>query len=160
MARVGVPFGVKGWIKVQLFTEALDSLLDHDHWQIGHGEQWHDFAIEDARVHGDGLVAKLQGIDDRDAAFLLRGREVAVNRDDLPEPETGEYYWSDLIGLKVVNRQGVELGQVSELMETGSHDVLVVRGERERLIPFAAAYGVEVDLDARRLTVDWEADWL
>jgi 16S rRNA processing protein RimM len=159
MGRIGAPFGIKGWIKVQPYTETLDSLFDYDLWQVGRSEGWQDFAVEEAAVHGDGLIAKLVGIDNREQAFALRGREIAVNREELPQTAENEYYWNDLIGLTVVNGQGVELGQVAGLMETGSHDVLVVKGERERLIPFADAYVASVDLPGRRIEVDWEADW-
>jgi 16S rRNA processing protein RimM len=159
MGRIGAPFGIMGWLKVQPFTETLDSLLDYDLWQIGQGESWQDFEVEEAAVHGAGLVAKLAGVDSREQASALRGREIAVNREDLPRTADSEYYWNDLIGLTVVNRQGVELGQVAGLMETGSHDVLVVRGERERLIPFADAYVTNVDLSGKRIEVDWEANW-
>lgn len=159
MGRLGAPFGVKGWIKVQPYTETPDSLFDYDIWQVGRDETWQDFEVEDAAIHGDGLIAKLAGIDDRDQAFALRGREVAVNREELPEAAENEYYWNDLIGLTVVNREGVELGLVAGLMETGSHDVLVVKGDREHLIPFADKYVIQVDLTGRRIQVDWGPDW-
>ncbi len=159
MGRVGAPFGIKGWIKVQPYTESLDNLFDYDVWQINQGAAWQDFEVEEAAIHGDGLIAKLAGIEERDQAFALRGKEIAVNREQLPEPATGEYYWNDLIGMAVFNREGVVLGQVTGLMETGSHDVLVVKGERERLIPFADAYVARVDQLGRRIEVDWELDW-
>jgi 16S rRNA processing protein RimM len=159
MGRLGAPFGVKGWIKVQPYTETLDSLFDYDIWQIGRNETWQTFEVEDAAVHGDGLIAKFAGIDDRDQAFALRGREIAVNREELPATSEDEYYWNDLIGLTVVNREGVELGKVDKLMETGSHDVLVVKGDREHLIPFVDAYVTRVAMPGRRIEVDWELDW-
>ena len=159
MGRLGAPFGIKGWIKVQPYTETLDSLFDYDIWQVGRDETWQDFEVEEAAIHGDGLIAKLAGIDDRDQAFALRGREIAVNREELPEAAEDEYYWNDLIGLTVVDRAGVELGQVAGLMETGSQDVLVVKGDRERLIPFVDAYVTRVDMPGKRIDVDWELDW-
>ena len=159
MGRVGAPFGIRGWIKVQPYTESLDSLFDYDVWQINQGAAWQDFEVEEAAIHGDGLIAKLVGIEERDQAFALRGKEIAVNREQLPEPAANEYYWNDLIGMTVFNREGVELGQVTGLMETGSHDVLVVKGERERLIPFADAYVARVDQLGRRIEVNWELDW-
>lgn len=159
MGRLGAPFGIKGWLKVQPYTETLDSLFDYDLWQIGQGDGWQDFEVEEAAVHGDGLIAKLVGIDDRDQAFALRGREIAVNREELPEAAEDEYYWSDLIGLTVVNREGIELGQVAGLMETGSQDVLVVKGDREHLIPFVDAYVTRVDMPGGRIDVDWGLDW-
>lgn len=159
MGRIGAPFGIKGWIKIQPYTETLDSLFDYDVWQISLGEEWQDFEVDEAAVHGDGLIAKLVGIEDRDQAFALRGKEIAVNREELPEAAKDEFYWNDLIGLSVINRQGVELGQVAGLMETGSHDVLVVQGDRERLIPFTDAYVGRVDLTGRRIEVDWDPEW-
>jgi 16S rRNA processing protein RimM len=159
MGRIGAPFGIKGWIKVQPYTETLDSLFDYDFWHVGRDENWQDFEVEEAAVHGDGLIAKLVGIDNREQAFALRGREVAVNRQALPQTAENEYYWTDLIGLTVVNQQGVELGQVAGLMETGSQDVLVVKGDRERLIPFVDAYVTRVDMPGERIDVDWEPDW-
>lgn len=159
MGRINAPFGVKGWVKIKPFTETLDALLDYPDWQIGKGNQWRDVSVEDAAVQGDFIVAKLPGCDDRDAAFALRGQEIAVDREELPDTETGEYYWEDLIGLTVVNREGVELGKVSKLLETGANDVLVVKGEKEILIPFVEVYVLTVDLAQGRIEVDWGLDY-
>ncbi|MEW6133950.1 MAG: ribosome maturation factor RimM [Pseudomonadota bacterium] len=163
MGRINAPFGVKGWIKIKPFTETLDALLDYPVWQIGKGEQWRKMDVEDAALHGDFIVAKLSGCNDRDAAFALRGQEIAVDREELPDTEEGEYYWEDLIGLAVVNRQGAELGKVASLMETGAHDVLVVKGGmeigKEILIPFVGAYVLNVDLAQGTIEVDWGLDY-
>ncbi|MGA7179099.1 MAG: ribosome maturation factor RimM [Thiobacillaceae bacterium] len=159
MGRLGAPFGIKGWIKVQPYTETPDSLFDYHIWQVGRNENWHEFEVEDAAVHGAGLIAKLAGIDDRNQASDLRGREIAVNREELPETPEDEFYWNDLIGLSVINREGIKLGEVATLMETGNHDVLVVKGNKEHLIPFADAYVKQVDLPGRRIEVDWGPDW-
>jgi 16S rRNA processing protein RimM len=102
---------------------------------------------------------KLEGCDDRDAAARLRGREVAVPRSELPANAEGEYYWSELIGLNVVSRDGAALGRVTGLLETGANPVLVVGGDRERLIPFVEAVVVKVDVAGGRLTVDWGTDF-
>jgi 16S rRNA processing protein RimM len=159
MGRINAPFGIQGWVKIQPFTETLDALLDYPDWQIGKGNQWRDVEVEEASVHGEFIVAKLAGCDDRDAAFALRGQEIAVDREELPDTGEGEYYWEDLIGLTVVNREGVELGKVSSLMETGAHDVLVVKGEKEILIPFVEVYVLNVDLAQGRIEVDWGLDY-
>ncbi len=163
MGRINAPFGVKGWVKIKPFTETLDTLLDYPEWQIGKGGQWRKVDVEDATLHGDFIVAKLAGCNDRDAAFALRGQEIAVDREELPDTGEGEYYWEDLIGLAVVNRDGVELGKVSSLMETGAHDVLVVKGEKEVskeiLIPFVEVYVLNVDLAQGRIEVDWGLDY-
>jgi 16S rRNA processing protein RimM len=159
MGRVAAPFGVKGWVRVQVFTEALDSLLDYPTWWLGRGENWREQQVEEADVHGRTLVARLAGCEDREAAAALTGAQIAVPQSELPEPGAGEYYWRDLQGLRVANLQGQELGTVSRLVETGAHGVLVVKGDRERLIPFVDAYVVKVDLAQGELVVDWGADY-
>jgi 16S rRNA processing protein RimM len=159
MGRIAAPFGVQGWIKVQTFTETLESLLGYAQWWVGQEQNWQCREVEDAAVHGQVVIAKLRGCDDRDAAAGLKGAHVAVPREALPDNAPGEYYWADLHGLKVRNLQGEELGTVSHLLATGANGVLVVQGERERLIPFVAAYVVAVDLAHGELVVDWGADF-
>jgi 16S rRNA processing protein RimM len=159
MGRVAVPYGVHGWIKVQTFTEALDTLLDYPVWWVGAPGQWRECKVDECKTHTNTLVAKLAGCSDRDMALALKGRQIAVPRSTLPEPDEGEYYWSDLIGLEVQNLQQVSFGQVSEVFATGSNDVLVVQGERERLIPFTSETVQKVDLAARSMLVDWDADF-
>ena len=110
-------------------------------------------------MQGDAVVARLTGCEDRDAAAVLRGKPVAVPRAALPETRSGEYYWADLIGLAVVNTGSQELGRVVEVLQTGANDVLVVQGERERLIPFIATVIREVDSTAGMIRVDWGADY-
>lgn len=158
MGRVVAPFGVKGWIKIQPFTRNVDALLEHRAWWLGREGRWDDSQVEDGAVHGRSLIAKLQGCDDRDRAARFKGMEVALPRSALPASADGEYYWADLIGLEVVNREGVSLGRVTGLMETGASHVLVVRGERERLIPFAEPVIESVDVRGDGLVVDWPAD--
>jgi 16S rRNA processing protein RimM len=114
---------------------------------------------EEFKVRPAAVSAKLEGVDDRSGAELLRGCDVAVTREDLGEAGDGEHYWVDLVGLAVVNLQGEVLGQVEDLLRAGGSDVLVVRGERERLIPFVADFVKEVDRGAKRVTVDWEAGY-
>lgn len=159
MGRITVPYGVKGWLNIQPDTEMLDGLFDYPVWWIQTEAGWHEFQVEEAKVHGDHLVAKLESIEDRDQAFRLKGKPIAVPREQLPEPEEGEYYWSDLVGLNVRNTQGVELGQIKEVFETGANDVMVVKGERERLIPFIGQVVLDVDLQQKSMTVDWDAEF-
>src|SRR6188474_1425311 len=102
MGRMTAPFGIKGWIKLQPFTAAPENLQAYSHWWIGAAGQWQEYRVEGMEVHSAAVVVKLAGCEDRDAAALFRGREVAVPRDALPETAANEYYWSDLIGLKVV----------------------------------------------------------
>ncbi|MCP5279840.1 MAG: ribosome maturation factor RimM [Thiobacillus sp.] len=167
MGRVAAPYAVKGWIKVQPFTEYPDSLLDYDRWWLGHEEGrnkgWREYRVLEGKVHGQTLLVQLEGVDDRTASEALKGLDVAVDRAEFPEPDEDEYYWDDLIGLDVVNTEGVVLGKVASLLETGAHDVLRVvdanEGERERLIPFVDAFVREVDRESRRILVEWGADW-
>jgi 16S rRNA processing protein RimM len=159
MGRIAAPFGIKGWVKVQSYTEDPGTLMDFESWRVGRGEQQMHYSVEAVQDHGKALVAKLAGIDDRDAAFALRGQEISVAKSALPPPEENEFYWSDLIGLKVVNRQGVELGTVDSLMESGANDLLVVKGTSEHLIPFIAAFVSKVDLAGGTIEVDWGEDY-
>lgn len=159
MGRVAAPYGVHGWINVLPDTEYLDGLFDYPKWWVNTGSGWREFAVEDAKVHGDHLVAKLQGIADRDQAFLLKGKQIGVPRIELPPAEDGEYYWSDLIGLSVNNLEKICLGQVKEVFATGANDVLVVQGEQETLIPFIEKVVLDVNLAGKCITVDWDADF-
>jgi 16S rRNA processing protein RimM len=159
MGRIAAPFGVKGWVKVQPYTEDPGTLMDFESWRVGRGEQQTHYSVEAAQGHGKALVAKLAGVEDRDAAFALRGQEISVAKSALPPPQENEFYWSDLIGLKVVNRQGIALGTVDSLMESGANDLLVVKGTREHLIPFIAAFVGKVDLAGGTVEVDWGEDY-
>ncbi len=159
MGRILGPFGVRGWVKIRTFTESLDSLTMHPVWRLGSGEQWRDVEVLETEVHASQLVAKLKGVEDRDHAFALRGQEIAVSRDALPPLPEGEFYWDDLIGLDVVNLQDEVLGKVESLLETGANDVLVVRGDVERLLPYVDAIVHEVSLAKGRILVDWGLDY-
>jgi len=165
MGRVAGPYAVAGWIKVFPYTEYVDGLLDYPDWWLGsEGGEWHKFKVIEGEVHGNVLLASLERCADRDAAARLKGLKIAVPRSLLPVlPESGEegYYWSDLIGLTVINLQGEALGEVTGLLETGANDVLQVQnpGETERLIPFIDQVIITVDLVADRITVDWGLDY-
>ena len=162
LGRVHGAFGVRGEIKLESFTVPPSSILDYQPWTLSDA-RGQDSTLDGvrARVSPKGLVATFPGIEDREAAEALKGVEVYVERARLPPPAAGEYYWIDLEGLRVLNLDGVDFGQVSHLFSTGANDVLVTRGaERERMIPFVVPdYVVSVDFDARVVTVDWEADF-
>jgi len=160
MGRVAAPYAVRGWVKVQPFTEYLDSLLDYPVWHLARRGQWQAKSWLDAKVHGQTLLVQLEGVDDRDAAAALTGSEIAVRRSELPPADEGEYYWDDLIGLEVVNPAGEKLGKIRGLLETGAHDVMQVTGDdRERLIPFTEPIVLEVDVARGLVVVDWEPDY-
>lgn len=170
MGRVVAPYGVFGWLKVLPDTEAIDGLFDYDTWWLGKDDNWREMVVETAKIHNDVIVVKLEGIDDRDAAFACKGKQIAVPRAQLPEPEENEYYWSDLIGLQVKNLQGVDFGVIEDVFETGANDVLVVKNttvkdaaaketQQERLLPFIASVVLKVDLEAKTMLVDWDEDF-
>ena len=159
MGRVVGAFGVNGWVKVKVFTESADTLGTFPKWLLQSREGWREVALEDFAVHSKGPVAKLAGCDDRDSADALRGSQVAVPRDALGEAQEGSLYWVDLVGLEVVDEGGTKLGEVEGLFETGETSVLIVKGAKERLIPFIADYVKAVDREARRITVDWKPDY-
>jgi len=160
LGRVTGPWGVKGWIKVAPYADSPADLCEITPWRLRRGGSWEEFEVAEARPHGENVVARLAGCDDRDAAAALKGSEIAVPRDALPAPGTDEYYWADLVGLKVVNLQGEVLGEVAGLMATGANDVLRVAGaESERLVPYVAHVIREVDLARGEIRVDWGLDW-
>jgi 16S rRNA processing protein RimM len=157
LGRVGGPYGVRGWVRITSGTQPPEKIFEYRPWLLERNGAWHPVEVISGRVHGKGLVAQLAGCSDRDQAAALAGAEIAVARTALAEPAADEYYWADLVGLAVVTSEGVDLGVVDHLIETGANDVLVVRGERERLIPFTPGHAVvAVDLEQRRLTVAWD----
>ncbi len=160
VGKIAGPFGVRGWLKVRSFVEPAESLLHSKLWRLGAKQDFREWKLESGRLHGRFLAVKLAGCEDRDAAQALAGLEVLLSREELPALSENEYYWDDLIGLRVINTDEVELGRVTELMETGANDVLVVQGEEERLIPYVWEQVVQrVDLEAGILRVDWGLDY-
>ena len=160
IGRFGAPHGVKGWVKIVPFAGSPGALAGGGRWWIGRTGEWTEVEVAETQMHGTRLTARMAGCADRDAAEGLRGREIAVPRDTLPEAGPGEYYWADLIGLEVVNAQGASLGRVTGVFSTGPHDVLRVgEAKGERLLPFVATVIRAVDLPARRIEVDWGLDW-
>ena len=161
MGRIAAAQGIKGWVKIQPYTEYLDSLLDYMSWWIGqeHGP-WREVEVQQCEVHNKTLAAQLPECPDRNAAEKLKGLLVAVPRSSLPQQAADEYYWSDLIGLAVVNEAGVQLGTVGNLLETGANQVLSVKGDSgEILIPFVATAIKKVDVKNKTIRVDWAADY-
>ena len=160
MGRVLGAYGVKGWLKIQPFTDSPENLCAYSTWALNLRDAWRDCAIAHCKVQGTHLVAQIAGCDTREAAALYRGAEIAIDRNELPEPEAGEVYESDLIGLQIVNREGQCLGNVSEIFSNGAHPVMrVVLEKRERLLPVIAQVLISVDLADGKIFVDWGEDW-
>jgi len=159
LGRVSALFGVRGWVKVYSYTEPREAILQYEGLLIGRNGVWKSAEVVEGQQHGKSVIALFKGFDDRDQAAALIGAELAVHRENLPEPGDGRYYWSDLIGLRVVHRDGTELGIIDEMLETGANDVMIVKGEKERLIPFVRdEIVINVDLSEGRVDVDWEWD--
>ena len=160
LGRVLGPWGVKGWIKVYSYTDPRENIVAFPVWSLERDGRRRTMQIEQGRRHGRQVVVKLSTVDDRDAAELLAGSEIMVERAELAPCDAGEYYWTDLEGLRVVTSAGVELGEIDHLFDTGSNDVMVVVGDRERLIPFLVDRVVQrVDLDEGVVIVDWDPDF-
>lgn len=153
-------YGVRGWVRVLSHTQPRDNILTYSPWYLGGEGAWRPHRLIEARAQGQGILAHLAGCEDRDQAAALLGQPIAVRYDQLPALGADDYYWSDLEGLRVENLEGVDLGRVSHLFETGANDVLVVVGERERLLPYVWNQVIKrVDLAAGLLLVDWDPDF-
>ncbi len=164
LGKVGAVYGIKGWLKIHSFTDDQEAILDYFPWSLKLGNKTRSVDITDWRKHNNGLVVKVAGIDDRDIAQALVGSEIIVNPEALPDLPDGEFYWRDLIGMNVVTTKGYDLGAVSDLMETGANDVLVVKanhndgfGKKERLIPYLIEQVIiEVNAENKQICVDWD----
>ncbi|WP_431854120.1 ribosome maturation factor RimM [Azospirillum sp.] len=171
VGRIADAWGIKGWFKVLPHSASPEALFSSRRWYLLPSERGPKaftgpvlLRIREAKEHSDSVVATAQEVDDRTGAEALKGARVFVARSSFPTPGEDEYYWVDLIGLEVVNREGVALGQVRDLLSTGPQTVLVIEYQAdgqpaERMIPFVSAYVDSVDLAARRIIVDWQPDY-
>jgi 16S rRNA processing protein RimM len=158
LGYVSAVHGIKGWVKVHSWTRPMEAILEYRPWLLG--EEKRPVKIVDGRKQGKGLAVLLPGFEDREQAATLVGTQIFVGRDQLPPAGKNEYYWSDLEGLEVKTTKGELLGRVEKLMETGANDVLVVRGDRERLVPFIQGqYVTRVDLEEGLIVVDWDPEF-
>ena len=159
IGRIGAPYGVRGWVRVHSDTQPADNILDYGHWLLETAKGWQQQVLEKVKPHGNSFVAKFQGVDDRDQAALITNSKIAVHRDALPELEQGEHYWTDLLGLEVITDEGIRLGVITDFFETGANDVLVVKGEKEHLVPYVPdEYVLAVDREQKTMTVRWDLE--
>lgn len=164
LGKIGAVYGIKGWLKIHSFTDEPTAIFEYSPWTLVLGGNSQLVEVSEWRRHSNGLIAKLTGVNDRNDAQLRVGAEISVQSDLLPELPEGEFYWRDLIGMDVVNTQGYSLGKVTDIMETGSNDVLVVKanrtdafGKKERLIPYLDEQVIkDVSLDSKQINVDWD----
>jgi 16S rRNA processing protein RimM len=151
-------FGVNGWLKVFSFSHPRENITKYKNWLIDGKE----FQRVESRKHSKLIIAKLDGVDDKDTALTFLGKKIEITEEQLEQLETGEYYWRDLVGLEVTNTRNIPFGTVDSLLETGAHDVIVVKdteSKRERLIPFLMDNTIlKVDLIAKTMLVDWHED--
>ena len=171
VGRIADAWGIKGWFKVLPYSSDPEALFAAKQWFLQPAERGAKtfsgtvaLPIRQSKTHSGSIVAWAQGVDDRNAAEALRGARIFISRAHFPAAEADEYYWVDLIGLTVLNREGVALGVVRDLLSTGPQTVLVLQQEQgdkpiERMIPFVAAFVDQVDLAGRRITVDWQPDY-
>ncbi|MDG1733343.1 MAG: ribosome maturation factor RimM [Thalassotalea sp.] len=164
LGKIGAVYGIKGWLKIHSFTDDPQAIFDYSPWVITLGGKKQTVTVTEWRKHSSSLIAKFADINDRTDAQLRTGAEIVVESDVLPELPDGEFYWRDLIGMDVVNTQGYSFGKVTDIMETGSNDVLVVKanpndgfGKKERLIPYIDEQVIHnVSLDSKQIDVDWD----
>ncbi|MGJ8514955.1 Ribosome maturation factor RimM [Carnimonas sp. R-84865] len=163
MGSLTSPYGIKGWLKVYSHTSPMEGILDYPHWSVEKNGVERRFRVLQGRRQGKGLVVQLEGVDSRDAAEALGGATIRLAAGELPRLSEGEFYWYQLEGLAVATTDGVALGRVAYLFETGANDVLVIKGAedgKERLVPFIPDdVIIDIDLDAGHMTVDWDPDF-
>jgi len=160
MGRVLAPFGIKGWVKVESYSDSPGNLLNRRGWWLGRDGDWAEVSVVGTELHGNRLVARFEACETPEAALAYRGREVALTRDSLPPAGKNEFYQADLVGLEVRNTEDELLGTLTGLFSNGAHEVMRVAGaEGEKLLPFIPQVVREIDMGARRIRVDWGKDW-
>ncbi|OOZ37729.1 ribosome maturation factor RimM [Solemya velesiana gill symbiont] len=159
LGRVSGLFGVRGWVKIYSHTSPRTNILEYASWYLNRSGQWQEYELKDGKAHGKGIIARLSGCDDRDMAAELVGADIAIPRDQLPGAGEDEFYWTDLEGLEVRTKSDIALGRVDYLFETGANDVMVVKGDRQRLIPFIPDVVLEVSLSDGVITVNWDPEF-
>lgn len=160
VGRFGSPFGVKGWIKVQSFTEPEENLLEYAHWYWLNRGEWSLIPRDNHAKHGKGWIVHLIGYDSPEAVRFLASNDIAIARSDFPALADDEFYLSDLLGFTAVNLQGVTLGKVAGFVDSGAHELLVITGTKEYLIPLIKGlFFISIDKPKQHITVDWDADF-
>lgn len=160
IGKISGVFGIKGWVKIFSHTSSRIDIVTYSPWLLKKQDKLFSVKVIKGQLQSKNVVAQLENIDDRDKALECVGADIFIQKNQLPALKENEYYWSDLIGLTVQNLEQITLGQITGMMETGSNDVLIVKGERERAIPFLQDVNIKnIDLVARIMIVDWDADF-
>ena len=158
VGKISNPHGIKGWVKVISFTDPIENILSYKKWTISDNQTEKTYCLEDSRIQGNKIVIKLEGVNNRDDADLLKNLQIEVNRSDLPKLDENSYYWDDLVDFNVIDINGMHVGKVDSLFRTGSNDVLVIINEtKERLlVPFIMEEVIKyVDLAKELISIDW-----
>ncbi|MGO1246504.1 MAG: ribosome maturation factor RimM [Oceanisphaera sp.] len=167
VGQLGAVYGIKGWLKVNSFTDRPEGIFDYRPWLMKDGSGWREIQVSGWKRHNKGLICKLSHVEQREEAQLLTGTDIAVDAASFVALPNDEFYWRDLIGCRVKNTKGYDFGLVSQLMETGSNDVLVIKanandafGQHERLIPFVEDQVIKsVNIADRIIEIDWDPDF-
>jgi len=156
VGRIGSAYGVQGWAKVISYTDPKENILNYTPWQLSINGNWHTVRLLEGKQHGNGLIVHIEGYHNPEAIRQIVNTEIGIQQEQLPKLPAGEYYWSDLIGLEVINTQDEVLGVITSLFETGANDVIIVKGEKEVLLPYIPQVVLSVDLEQKQMRVDWE----
>ena len=160
MAKLSSPYGVKGWVKIFSFTEKLDTLLVYKKFFLSKDQKnWLEKEVKEIKLHGKSIIVKFLDIDSRSEAENLKNYLIGVSKDLLPKLNKGQYYWNELIGFEVLNLKNISFGNVDTFIETGANDVIVVRGDKERLIPYTSNTVLKVDTGGEKIIVDWDEEF-
>ena len=160
VGKLGAAYGVRGWLKLHSSTDPIDNILSYRPWWLSRPKGWEEINISQGKAHGQSLIIHIQGCDDRNDVPLYTGANIAISRQLLPPLPAQQYYWTDLQGLTVFTINDELLGTVDHLLETGGNDVLVIKGERDRMIPFLQPQVIkQVDLDKGCIHVDWDPEF-
>ncbi len=159
VGKVGKAYGIQGWVKLHSYTHPPENILDYQPWLIYQKKAWRPIDVQASKIQATGLLVKFAELSTPEAAKIFANCEIAVSRTQLPVLD-GEYYWHDLEGLTVINTAGQTLGKVDHLLSTGANDVLVIKGDKEHLIPFLLDHFIiKVDLTIKQITVDWDPEF-
>ena len=152
-------FGIKGWVKIFSYTEPRKNILSYQPWYIINNGNYEILEITDGREQSKTIVAHIKGIDNRDLSINLIGQDLYINQDQLPTLDDGKHYWYELDGFKVINQNQTNLGVVDYLVDTGSNNVIVTKGEKEHWIPYIEPFLLSIDKDNKEILVDWDEDF-
>lgn len=159
IGKINGLFGVQGWVKIFSHAHPRKNILSYQPWHIEVDGVWTTLEIIKGRVQGKTIVAQLDGVNDREIARSYIGTELYIEKSQLPKLPEGEYYWDELTGIKVINTEGVVLGKITSMVDTGANSVMVVNGDKEHWVPYIEPFLISIDMDKRQILVDWDENF-